>query len=462
MSYQVRSTSWQSALSFLRNVKYNNSIQSLQPSDKCQRKSAPAAASGKTHSRILPQQGMDMEYTGYNLNYIKMANRSRILYLLNDKGPMARKDIAAELGLTAAAVTQICSELLSAGILRERGEVSGEKHAGRKKVLVGLDYDYAYVLEILIEIDDTTVTISNLHGKRLRQQSFPTDSSARPFTFLMKCANLAGMMMEEEKLPIGRFLGCGVSIPGLVQREQGISLNTFRIWNERIDVRKILKGLLGMPIVVENNVRACAEAELLFGEGRQNKNLFFLKWGPGVGSAIVINNEIYDNRRGMASEFGHVVIHKNGGKLCRCGKRGCLETEVSTHAIVSDIRGIFSKEKTPLLWQFAGGDVARIQVSNRATWMALDDPGMNGLLQDVLEILCFSLSNAVTVLSPDELIYYGDLFTVPYIRDHFEETYQRMDPSYEKGLLVHSMLSDQINYIGALAIVYKDRLLNQV
>ena len=80
-----------------------------------------------------------MGYIGINLENVKVSNRSAILKLLNDQGAMSRKDIALALGLTPATVTLICTELLSGGILCERGEVDEARRAGRKKVLIDIN-----------------------------------------------------------------------------------------------------------------------------------------------------------------------------------------------------------------------------------------------------------------------------------------------------------------------------------
>ena len=93
-----------------------------------------------------------------------MSNRSSILKLLNDCGAMSRKDIAIELGLTPATVTLICTELISAGILCEKGEVEEERRAGRRKVLIDINYQYRYVLSVSIEAAKTCIAISNLKG----------------------------------------------------------------------------------------------------------------------------------------------------------------------------------------------------------------------------------------------------------------------------------------------------------
>ena len=77
-----------------------------------------------------------MGRTGMNLENVKVRNRSVILSLLNSQGAMSRKDIAKQVGLTPAAVTLLCTEMMEEGKIVEKGEVQEERRAGRKKVLV--------------------------------------------------------------------------------------------------------------------------------------------------------------------------------------------------------------------------------------------------------------------------------------------------------------------------------------
>ena len=92
-----------------------------------------------------------MPYNGINLENVKNQNRNAILKLLNDHGPMPRKDISAQLGLTPASVTTLCGELMEQHMLFELGEMQGDKHVGRRKILLGINYEYRYVLSISIE-----------------------------------------------------------------------------------------------------------------------------------------------------------------------------------------------------------------------------------------------------------------------------------------------------------------------
>lgn len=109
-------------------------------------------------------------------------------------------------------------------------------------------------------------------------------------------------------------------------------MRAFGVWKEKTEIGKILTEELGLPVLLQNNVDAFAQAELLYGVGRTKSNLLIIKWGPGVGGTVVINDQIYEGRRGRSAEIGHYIVDPHGER-CGCGRRECLETVVSYKAL---------------------------------------------------------------------------------------------------------------------------------
>ncbi len=399
-----------------------------------------------------------MGYTGINLGNVKLSNRSAILKLLNDQGMMSRKDIAIALGLTPATVTLICSELISAGVLCEMGELEEQKRAGRRKVLIGINYQYRYVLSISIESLVTCVAINDLKGTCLALKKLPTDGSKNPEIFLKNVVNEGKALMWEQGIGRDMVLGIGVSVPGPVKRSSGVSQHAYRVWSEPVPVGDILRKFVEYPVIVENNVKAFAEAELIYGNGREQENLLFIKWGPGVGSAIIVENRIYDSKNSKAAEIGHFIVEKNG-KQCRCGRQGCLETKVATHPIAERVREACTPENMPMLYQRVRGDVELIQARSMSQWVTVGDPELWRVLGDVIEEMARAVVNAITLLAPDKVIIYGEMFELPNFQKMFLEVCRTYDQSYYSDYIVKSNLSDRIEYIGPLAVVVNELFL---
>lgn len=399
-----------------------------------------------------------MGYTGINLENVKVSNRSAILKLLNDHGAMSRKDIAMELGLTPATVTLICTDLIAAGILMEKGEMAEEKRAGRKKVSIDINYQYRYVLSVSIEAPESCIAISDLRGQLKGMKKIKSEITLEPQAFLRKIADESKSLMWEQGISKDYVLGVGVSIPGPVKRNTGVSLHAYRIWSEAVPVGEYMKRYLGLPVVVENNVKAFAEGELIYGTGKKQENLLFIKWGPGVGSAIIIQNKIYDSQNSKTAEIGHYIVEP-GGLLCRCGRRGCLETHVATHAIADRVRQACTKATMPGLYAFAEGDVDRIGVKNMEQWIEIDDPDLQKIIDDIVERLARTVVNTITMLAPDKVIIYGFMFEMDNIQKRFLDFCSYYDPQYDGNYILKSELSDRLGYIGPLAVVVNELFL---
>ena len=394
---------------------------------------------------------MKHKFEGINQENVKQSNRSAILKLLCSEGAMSRKDIAQIIGLTPAAVTLICSELMEEGVLVEKGEAEQEKRAGRRKILVDINYGFKKVLCIRIEVGETYLTLTDLAGNKLSEKSILTDRTARPEVFLENVATSSKNMMWEAGVAKEDILAGGVSVTGIVDRKKGISKNSFQIWDEPVDVKSILEEKLGVDIVVENNVKACAYSELIYGDSRSKNNLMFVKWGPGVGSAITIDHHVYQGRDFRGAEIGHYIVEKNGIP-CRCGKRGCLETVISSHAFVDEIKRNLNPKDMPKLIQWLEDDSHELNANSIVEVIGLGDEGVRRIMDEKIDRLARTVENIISVLNPDNIIVYGTVFEVPGIFERFIQCCQAYDPELPEGYIKLSGLGNRITYIGPLAV----------
>lgn len=390
-----------------------------------------------------------MLYKGINLGNVKLSNRSAILQLLNRQGAMSRKDIAEAVGLTPASVTLICNELLEEHIIKEVGEVE-EKRAGRKKILVSINEEYRYVLCIGIEANETYISVTNFLGQLRKSKVLLTDSNEEPESFFKRVADECKMLLWESEITREQILAIGVSVPGKVDTEKGISLNSYSIWEKPVPIKALLEKELGLTVYVENNVKAYARMEIMYGAGRSDDNVMLLKWGPGVGAAIIIHSELYQGGFGNAAEIGHVISNR-GGIKCKCGREGCLETEISTHAIIDSIKEAYgiedegkcisrdqhekkeSADDTSLMdWLEAGNELSYY---NTSEWACIKDDKLQKLLLEKIDRFAFTIRNVVGVIDPEKIVVCGYLFEVPGFFEAFIEAYCKYDSrDYEKEL----------------------------
>lgn len=371
------------------------------------------------------------------MTQVKRRNRSSILKCVNECQPVSRKDIAELIGLTPAAVTQICSELLQEGLLKEQGLEAQSAGAGRKKVLLTLNYDCYYVITVNIESENTYLAIANMKGDCIEQQTIVTERREEPEAFLTRIAGICLQMAENHAELIPRIAGVGVAVPGAVDREKGTSIHAYGVWSREVEVCRILEEYLHYPIWIENNVNALAAAELLYGYGRSFDNLLLIKWGPGVGSTIIIDNQLYEGRHGKAGELGHFIVERDG-ELCSCGRRGCLETKVSYQALTRVMP--FAQEEFGAAYKKAAAD------------------GKDGIFQEAIELFARTIVNSMTILAPNRVVLCGSLFRDRMIRDRLIEACCRYEPKYNAERILYSTLADKEKYIGPAAVFVRSLL----
>ncbi len=104
-------------------------------------------------------------------------------------------------------------------------------------------------------------------------------------------------------------------------------------WQGIVPLEKIVSQTTGIPTKITNDANAVAHAELAFGGGKNMQHFAVITLGTGLGSGIVVNGKVLYGTNGLAGEFGHTQVYPDG-RLCNCGRKGCLETYVSIRGII--------------------------------------------------------------------------------------------------------------------------------
>ncbi|MBR3150309.1 MAG: ROK family transcriptional regulator [Eubacterium sp.] len=353
-----------------------------------------------------------------NLQSVKIENRSLILYTLCREGELSRKELATKLGLTPAAVTKICAGLIEKGFIRELGEAEQEGRTGRREILLALCLDDKLCFGINAEKDAVTLSVSTLAGKLLRKKRLP---------FIEDVDSVIENACEflEEFGQRDKFSGAGVCIIGSPDEDD------FGIWKESALASKMEKAF-GMPVVIRNNVKAFAESELIYGKTKSTGSVLFLKWGPGVGSAIITNGIVFTGNDSSVTEIGHYIVNPAGSR-CRCGRFGCLETEVSEEAIQKELTA-----QQPLDEMLKNCDNNTVNI-----------------LDHKINMVALALANTATILGTDNIVLFGAMFNNAFVADKLKKQCTRYNSNLGEDMIKVSSLNADGDYIGACAVCAK-------
>ena len=178
-------------------------------------------------------------------------------------------------------------------------------------------------------------------------------------------------------------------------------------WRD-VPIRDLLVEQLALPVCVDNNARAMALGEALFGAGNGVHALAFVYARIGVGAGFVVGGRLYRGSAAGAGEIGHTTIVSEGGEPCRCGNCGCLETLVSEPIIVRLAEALAAQDPDGTLAAYLGHEggtaIERIFAAARA-----GDQATLAMLEERACYMGIALANLVNVLNPD-LIVLGGIF----------------------------------------------------
>ena len=252
----------------------------------------------------------------------RRANRSHLLRTLHRDGPLSRADLAKITGLSRASVSAVVRDLLDDGVVEELG-LSTAGGVGKPATLVGIDVDGHHVVCLdLSEPAHFTGALVNLAGKVVDRRTYDRKGKTG-----RAAANLVGRVCRELVADAERpLLGIGIASPGIVD-DGGVIATTAHLGWKNLPLAADLSGQFDLPVRVVNDANAAALAELTFGEGTAT-DLICVRVDEGVGAGLVLDGRLYAGSSFAAGEIGHVVVDPDGAR-CACGKRGCLETEVS-------------------------------------------------------------------------------------------------------------------------------------
>lgn len=307
----------------------------------------------------MPKQSRE----GFSSRAQADVNRTAVLARLGAHGPASRADLARELNLSPALLTQLTRDLLREGLIEELEQSAS--NGGRPARMLGLVSRNLTAVGVKVAPDHVAMVELGIAGDVVR-------SETKPFEALSPLATSTLITLVEEFIAAGtgtRLLGVGVGLPGNVaQQGVGVVDSTQLGWHQ-VPLGELLRRALALPVVVENNVNALSAAEQLFGQGRSYDDVLVVTIGNGVGAGLIADGALVRGRAGGAGDLGHVPVREDG-PICQCGNRGCLEAIVGQGALVDEARraGLIDASATidDLRMLADHGDAAAQEIFSRA------------------------------------------------------------------------------------------------
>ena len=371
-------------------------------------------------------------------NTIRDINRQIVLNYVRERGPISRAEIAHETALQRSTVSLIVEELRVDGLIEE---VSGESTGGRPPILLSLRTADAVAIGVDLGTTHTVIATSDLAGRVLEQETFETIPDAKKT--IKEIIERSRRLIRRNN---GTIEGIGISLPGLVDPEgKQLFIPTFK-WRD-VPLSSEISTATGLPVTMDNDANAAAQAELWFGrpEIREVRDFIIVLVEDGVGTGIVFDGQVYRGENGAAGEFGHMTIGQGAPVPCASGSRECWEAFASQRAALARYKDL-SKD--------ANGDLANnfAELLNQAL---RSEGAARTALKETAYYLGIGIANLIRGLAPEAVIVGGPIVRAwpiisQDIRNTVEATICRGLPSTR---IIASTLGPEPTLMGALSLV---------
>ncbi|MDQ1040885.1 putative NBD/HSP70 family sugar kinase [Streptomyces sp. V3I8] len=323
-------------------------------------------------------------------------------------GPLTRSDMAGRAGLSAAAVTKAVRPLIEAGYLVEEAGDEARPSLGRPANPVRVDGGRALFIGVKVTGDEIIAVLTDLCCRIRVARHVPLRARA-PQPVLTALADLVQELLAEADGFGVQVQGIGVAVSGDVDRAAGeVRLSPFLEWRD-LPLAELVGMTTGLPVTVDNDVRALTVAEQWFGAGVGLSDFAVVTVGAGIGCGLVVHGKVVSGAHGVAGEIGHVVIDP-AGPPCHCGNRGCAEAIAADPAIVTAVR---EATGLPVADAAQAVDLARH-----------GDPGARAVYARAGDAIGRAIATVANLMGPERVIISGeglaayDLFA-EQIRDAF-------------------------------------------
>jgi len=339
------------------------------------------------------------------------AVKKLIINILDIKGQLTIPELSRELNASVPKVTSLVNELIKEGLLADLGKI--ESTGGRRANTYGLAGNACYFIGVDVKRYYINIGLFdfNKHIIRLEEKiPYPLENTQQSLNALI---GIIKKFIKDHSISKSKLLGMGINLSGRVNNITGYSYSYFHFQEEPL--ADIIEKETGIRTFLENDSNAMALGEYEQGVVADEKNIIFINLDYGTGSGIIIDGKVYYGKSGFSGEFGHIPFFDNN-IICGCGKKGCLETEISGQALVRKIKERLVNGATSILSK-KHKNIDNLKLEDLISAAKQEDVLVIELLYEMGEMLGKALSVLINIFNPELVILGGTLSeTGDYLR----------------------------------------------
>lgn len=248
------------------------------------------------------------------------------LFVLN--GNYSITDLSREVNISVPTMTKLIGELITEGFVLDFGKQGTS--GGRRPNMYGLNPDAGYFIGVDINKDNISLGLINFKGQLIEYEPDKPFVLENTIHSLDKLCAIIKSFITKVTVSKEKILAVGVNLSGRVNSQSGFSYSFYYLDEKPLSA--LIEERLDYTVFIENDSRSMTYGEYMHGENSNFKDMLFINASWGLGIGIIIDGKLYYGKSGFSGEFGHFPFFDNE-IICRCGKRGCLETGASGSAM---------------------------------------------------------------------------------------------------------------------------------
>ena len=379
----------------------------------------------------------------------KNSIKIKTLELIKNSNGTSRAELAKELEITPAGVGKIINKFLESGIIEEISE--GVSTGGRRPVIIKINKKkIGVILGVSLAPRFIQIVTGDIDGKILKTQKYSLKKRLpeKEHSIL----ELTEKLIEREIKKNSDISTISVVMNGMVDSENGISIFSPHYNWKNINLKRRLEGKFKVKVFVENDVRAMALTEKIFGSCKENQNFVVMNIGDGVGGSIFLNDAPYHGYGSISGELGHMVVRRNSPEKCSCGKKGCLETEVSNVAIIKKITSQiklnnYSSLKNTLV------EKGVLTINDVLKGVAEKDMLTFNIVLEAIHMIANAIDGIISVINPEKIVLFGEIFQNRFLFETLVNEIKKFTLDEQYYEIKRSEFCKNIYEIAPLAVV---------
>lgn len=384
--------------------------------------------------------------------------KKKILAYFGKCGNSTIPDLSKELNLSVPKMTAILNDLIEEGLVEDNGKT--DSTGGRRANIYGLAPNSGYFLAVDVKQNHINIGLIDFENNLIKIEENYVYRLTNNEESLENLCEVINNFIKGLPVPKVKILGIGVNLSGRINYATGYSYSFFYFHEDPLS--KIIETKVGIPVFLENDSRAMAYGEFSSGIVKDEKDVLFLNLDYGLGMGIMINQRLYYGKSGYSGEFGHMPLFENE-IICKCGKKGCLETEASGWALIEMLKEEIKNGSSTVLTKNKF-NIVDTRVEDIVKAALNDDVLCIDLIAKVGEKLGRAIAMLINIFNPELIILGGSLAMAgDYLRLPVQSSINRYSLSRVSNdtKLKVSTLGNKAGVIGASLLV-RDKLLELV